>query len=250
MNSHVVDYRPIPITGKLKQIINWGINMKKSQLLGRLCAALCTLTALSAQAITVPEGVEPGQTYQLVFVTDGTMDALSSDIADYNSFVQAQAELNPSLTGTDDGVTYTAIGSTASVNANSNALVSGPVYLVDGSALVALNFADFWDGSIATPVNKTQYGAIEQFCCVWTGTLIDGTGDTGTLLGNYLATGGIVTDANGGWIHNQQNTSSNTASIYALSSVITAPVPVPAAVWLFGSGLLGLVGVARRNERA
>jgi len=31
-------------------------------------------------------------------------------------------------------------------------------------------------------------------------------------------------------------------SIYTESTV----VPVPAAVWLFGSGLLGLVGVARR----
>lgn len=28
-----------------------------------------------------------------------------------------------------------------------------------------------------------------------------------------------------------------------------APVPVPAAVWLFGSGLLGLVGVARRKAK-
>ena len=27
-------------------------------------------------------------------------------------------------------------------------------------------------------------------------------------------------------------------------------VPVPAAVWLFGSGLLGLVGVARRRRKA
>lgn len=28
-----------------------------------------------------------------------------------------------------------------------------------------------------------------------------------------------------------------------------APVPVPAAVWLFGSGLLGLVGVARNKKQ-
>jgi hypothetical protein len=27
-------------------------------------------------------------------------------------------------------------------------------------------------------------------------------------------------------------------------------VPVPAAVWLFGSGLLGLVGIARRKQTA
>jgi hypothetical protein len=30
----------------------------------------------------------------------------------------------------------------------------------------------------------------------------------------------------------------------------TSAVPVPAAVWLFGSGLLGLVGIARRKARA
>ena len=30
--------------------------------------------------------------------------------------------------------------------------------------------------------------------------------------------------------------------------IITQVVPVPAAVWLFGSGLLGLIGVARRKQ--
>jgi len=33
-------------------------------------------------------------------------------------------------------------------------------------------------------------------------------------------------------------------------SGVASPVPVPAAAWLFGSGLLGLIGVARRKERA
>ena len=37
---------------------------------------------------------------------------------------------------------------------------------------------------------------------------------------------------------------------YSAAFSFTAPVPVPAAVWLFGSGLLGLVGVARRKKAA
>jgi len=30
-------------------------------------------------------------------------------------------------------------------------------------------------------------------------------------------------------------------------SIFVRPIPIPAAVWLFGTGLLGLVGMARRN---
>lgn len=44
-----------------------------------------------------------------------------------------------------------------------------------------------------------------------------------------------------------------TADYYFDNVSITAdvnPVPVPAAVWLFGSGLLGLIGVARRKKAA
>jgi len=33
-------------------------------------------------------------------------------------------------------------------------------------------------------------------------------------------------------------------------NITTTAVPVPAAAWLFGSGLLGLVGVARRRNKA
>ena len=36
--------------------------------------------------------------------------------------------------------------------------------------------------------------------------------------------------------------------VVMVDSVLTAPVP--AAVWLFGSGLLGLIGISRRKKAA
>jgi len=45
--------------------------------------------------------------------------------------------------------------------------------------------------------------------------------------------------------HNWLTTTSTTPVIFDFSS---AAVPIPAAVWLFGSGLLGLVGMARRKK--
>ena len=35
---------------------------------------------------------------------------------------------------------------------------------------------------------------------------------------------------------------------YSLDNMTYSPVPVPAAVWLFGSGLIGLIGIARRKK--
>jgi len=35
--------------------------------------------------------------------------------------------------------------------------------------------------------------------------------------------------------------------IYGTATITVSAVPVPAAVWLFGSGLIGLVGIARRR---
>ena len=56
--------------------------------------------------------------------------------------------------------------------------------------------------------------------------------------GTFLGYGRIDSDYYAEWTF-----SNNTVTRTALSSV-----PIPAAVWLFGSGLLGLVGVARRKK--
>lgn len=40
------------------------------------------------------------------------------------------------------------------------------------------------------------------------------------------------------------------ATMGGIADVSDIPVPIPAAVWLFGSGLLGLVGIARRKKKS
>jgi hypothetical protein len=63
-----------------------------------------------------------------------------------------------------------------------------------------------------------------------------GNGGTGTLQSYVLGTAGV--DASGNLTFTGNSTGGG------------APVPLPAAVWLLGSGLLGLVGVSRRRKTA
>lgn len=48
--------------------------------------------------------------------------------------------------------------------------------------------------------------------------------------------------------HNSCGGKDCTTSAYFAGSMSVSQVPIPAAVWLFGSGLLGLIGVARRKR--
>ena len=57
----------------------------------------------------------------------------------------------------------------------------------------------------------------------------------------------IGVGAGGPW---QDGLLQNVNPTYVGATVTVGAVPVPAAVWLFGSGLLGLVGVARRRQVA
>jgi hypothetical protein len=80
------------------------------------------------------------------------------------------------------------------------------------------------------------------------------TGDFDIAALSFLAISPITTDAVitvGGLLWNDAITGNplvNQPNFVGASVTIEA-VPVPAAVWLFGSGLIGLVGVARRKQQ-
>ncbi len=69
----------------------------------------------------------------------------------------------------------------------------------------------------------------------------------GDLLAVYGSrNGGIIMSVTG---YNDDNFNSSFTGAAFNTFADTAPVPVPAAVWLFGSGLLGLIGFAKRAKR-
>jgi hypothetical protein len=99
--------------------------------------------------------------------------------------------------------------------------------------------------------NNAYHGTIDNGAYVgspflwgtnWAGAPVNNTAFIGEDMGFYyqqadLFDGNtVVTEAAGRWAFDGSNIT------YGVSAV-----PVPAAVWLFGSGMLGLVGVARRK---
>jgi hypothetical protein len=77
-----------------------------------------TMPATLLADFVPPVGRPPGSQYQLIFVTQGTRDATSSNIADYNTFVNAEASLNPLL---PQGIGWHVVAFTSAITAQTNA---------------------------------------------------------------------------------------------------------------------------------
>lgn len=134
-----------------------------------------------------------GDTYHLAFVTTNTTTATSTNIADYNAFVQAEA--NAAGFG---AVNWFALGSTSSTNAIDNVVITGPVFDVyhslnpadsfTGNGLLATDASDFWDflfppssgGNSGNPLSNLTGGNNN----VWTGTNPGGVARPNNSLGN------------------------------------------------------------------
>lgn len=103
-----------------------------------------------------------------------------------------------------------------------------------------------WSNNISTLFNYDAFNTLEL--------AITGNGVEYSLNGNllYTDTSGDVQSLSG-VILNAKNEGTSFDVRYdnlTYGTVTPSTIPIPAAVWLFGSGLLGLVGIARRKKVA
>ena len=202
-----------------------------------LAAALLWLTpadsarASAAQTVPadweyVPGGIEPGDSFRLLFVTSATRDASSSDTADYNAHAQNAAGDNDTLKPFEDE--FTALISTASVDARDNTATTGtgvPIYWLDGEK-VADDYADLYDKDWDSVAGKTETGS------GYTGLVWTGGNKTGEKSGQRYAGAdevrlGDLSDTTLPLSSPQTAASGEAYPLYAISPLFTMAQPPP-----------------------
>jgi hypothetical protein len=197
-------------------------NLTNGQTVYGSTANLASLIALGSQAgntiqwAVMGGGGQPG-TNTLQFVTTDTLSSLAT------------------LTGRKGGNLgswVTGLGNTANVLNNTSG-VNADVFAASA------NGAAGWDPTIlqANASNWYSNGPVN---------LVNGLGTSATLFGvtddSAISTNLVKTAVLGNV--------TLTAAGLVFTSAATAPVPLPAAIWLLGSGLLGLFGIGRRKAIA
>jgi hypothetical protein len=124
-------------------------------------------------------------------------------------------EANIDASGALNGGTFSIGGTVDSLGFNSGTLLTGN--------LTAFGFPDLGDDPLEFLFSVTGGDAAGLYGSIGGIVLTGGTGFTGDFAFDFSGDGTAVADV--------------------------APVPLPAAVWLFGAGLLGLVGVGRNRDR-
>ncbi|MGK7931319.1 MAG: hypothetical protein AB4041_07785 [Microcystaceae cyanobacterium] len=215
-----------------------------------ITATIVPAVSKAASVSIIPENLNSGDKYRLVFLTSSTTSAISDNIDTYNDFVSQRISLaNNELTNLN--TSWFAIVSTDNVDAISNTntainISDIPIYLVTPNGtpneLVAEDYGDFWDGSINSPINNTEQGAERPNVVSWTGTQTDGT-KTGNPLGsNDRSSFGFVNSTNTQWIENGSPiTVNNVRSVYGISDVLEVPQQTPETNPVFGILMLGWI---------
>ena len=108
-----------------------------------------------------PDGLGTGDSFRLLFATSTTRGASSSDIADYNTFVQTAAAAGHADIQAHSAF-FRVVGGTSATDARDNTLTTYtsddqglPIYWLGGNK-VADHYADFYDGDWDDEANATD----------------------------------------------------------------------------------------------
>ena len=201
--------------------------------------------------LQTPGGLNAGDPFRFVFVTDGIRDATSANLADYDSFVNSEAG---GATYAGAVIDWLAIGSTDSVDAIDHVgQANAPVYLSDGSPVTSsTTSAGLWSGSLVHAIDLDLAGnPVPPFLFVWTGTNPTGTGFGGPL-GSPRPQTGSTTDTGGAWTSSGSSPSGDLRSLYGISSVLVVPqsvVPEPSMLSLLWIALGMWLWIGRIRHR-
>lgn len=206
---------------------------------------LCFLAArpLFAEIMIPPPGLEDGDQYRLFFMTSGERDATSTDIEDYNAFVQSHADSSPELAAL--GLNWKAVVSTPTVaardNTGTNPELDGkgvPIYLVNGTPFEGNNFG-LWGDKGRTQVHITELGEAFPFenperpedILVWSGSFPDGTIGGAEALGTDEPIVGYATGGGSLVFFNSADDAPELYHLLAMSSALTVPEPEFNSLW-------------------
>ncbi|MDE0196495.1 MAG: hypothetical protein OXP08_13190, partial [bacterium] len=185
----------------------------------------------------LPSGLQPGDSFRLLFVSSNQRNGSSSDIGVYNSHVQANANSGHAAIRSF-GDQFRALASTRhatqAVNAKTNTGTGSgtgePIYWLNG-AKAADNYADFYDGSWDSTAPRNQRGeAVTGVVFVWTGSGTDGTefveggtnrrglGSTTPAVGRLASTGTVQP------LQALTQPASTASRVYGLSPALTVTV--------------------------
>ena len=214
-------------------------------------------------SLATPAGLAPGAQFRFLFLTSGTLAATSTDIADYNTFVNSQAS---GATYEGSVVSWKAVGSTATVNARDNVGGFGgnvPVYLTNGTLLAgdlttSTSNKGLWSGTLfTTPIIGIDGNSVTT-SFAFTGSNKDGTGYTSAQLGaSFVRYGDPTFNVDTfGWHFSINGMPKDLAqNFYGVSSELTVPNAVPeidpagmGSVLALVTGALGLL--ERRRLKA
>ena len=144
-------------------------------------ATTSTITEVPADWSLVPSGLQEGDQFRLLFISSAHRNASPSEIATYNTWIQARAA-NGHTDIQDYSSSFQAVGSTEDMDARDNTGTTYTssdkgvaIYWLNGNK-VADDYEDFYDEDWDEEASMTnESGTAESGVSAWTGSDHDGT---------------------------------------------------------------------------